>query len=130
MPTAVPPWANLDISGIFYLILLIQLLICWLYPENYWPREIGVASCVWVLPILITFLNYYIFIKTIITFVLKIEVKVYKDGKSLLFIYKTVEICIAVGKLSLLDCPILTSLFGCIFIFSEFRSVFPLFDIT
>lgn len=32
--------------------------IWWAYPENYWPKDKGTASCVWVRPIFMISLNY------------------------------------------------------------------------
>ena len=61
VPTAVPPWANSDISGSLASILFIAILIWWAYPENYCPRVSGVASWVWVRPILIIFSNSWTF---------------------------------------------------------------------
>lgn len=55
VPTAVPPWASSDIYGNLASTLWIAFFIWWAYPENYWPKVKGVASCVWVRPILIIF---------------------------------------------------------------------------
>jgi len=44
VPTAVPPYANSLINGILSLTLLIPFLIYVTYPENSYPKVIGVAS--------------------------------------------------------------------------------------
>ena len=58
VPTAVPPWANSESWVILLYTLLIAIFNWWAYPENYCPKVIGVASWVWVLPILIMLANY------------------------------------------------------------------------
>lgn len=105
VPTAVPPWANSDISGNFPSIRWIAFLIWWAYPENSWPKVNGVASWVWVLPILIILSNY-------LTFFSSSSCKSFNPGRRTLWVYKTAAICITVGKLSLLDWLRFTSSFG------------------
>jgi len=57
VPTAVPPWAISSTFGKASLTLSNPFFNYATYPENSWPSVKGVASWVWVQPILMIFSN-------------------------------------------------------------------------
>ena len=105
VPTAVPPCASNRKRGKADCTRSIPNLICWAYPENSWPRVKGVASCKWVLPILIIFENS-------LDLPSNASYNPFKFGMRCWLICKTAAICMMVGNESLEDCDMLTWSFG------------------
>ena len=100
VPTAVPPMANSYNCGLIAAILSKLCFSAAMYPDNSCPKVKGVASCKCVRPTLITSQN-----ATCLTRNSSIKCVI---AISTWLTAATATICIAVGKISFDDCPILT----------------------
>ena len=105
VPTAVPPWAKYFSLISANSTRLIPNSICFWKPENSWPKERGVASCKWVLPILMILSHNFTFLDNSLC-------KYFKEGMTDFVTVSTQAICIAVGKVSFEDWLLLQWSFG------------------
>mmetsp|Transcript_6371 Transcript_6371/g.8764 ORF Transcript_6371/g.8764 Transcript_6371/m.8764 type:complete len:221 (-) Transcript_6371:408-1070(-) len=101
VPTAVPPIASSHKRGRHDSTRLIALATCWAYPPNSCPRVSGVASCQCVRPHFIMSLNS-------LALASKALWRRFRPGSSTLWTWVTAAMCMAVGKVSLLDWPMFT----------------------
>mmetsp|Transcript_15280 Transcript_15280/g.35222 ORF Transcript_15280/g.35222 Transcript_15280/m.35222 type:complete len:201 (-) Transcript_15280:393-995(-) len=101
VPTAVPPSANRQIEGRAFSSRWMPYPTCWAYPLNSWPTVRGVASWQWVRPILTMWAYSLLFWE-------REAWRVLRPGSVTSVTILAIDICMAVGKESLLDCPMLT----------------------
>ena len=97
VPTAVPPMASSRARESAYSMPSRAKSICATHPEMTWPRRIGVASCRWVRPTMMTSSNSFAFPSRVSR---SWRTRGYMSCSS-----ETTAMCMAVGKVSFEDWP-------------------------
>ena len=106
MPTAVPPAASSNSADSEARIRPTASPICRAQPDHSCPTVSGTASCKCVRPILTTSFHASAFAVIALASASAFDSRCCSSAS-------TAAMCIAVGKLSFEDCPMLTSSFGC-----------------